>query len=92
MTVSALIRARDEVDGIGPLLDELRRQTLPVEVVVIDSGSTDGTVASARARGVEPLHLEPGSFPARAAGAGARGDARVVARAARPRLAAAGPP
>ena len=63
MTVSALIRARDEVDGIGPLLDELRRQTLPVEVVVIDSGSTDGTVASARARGVEPLHLEPGSFP-----------------------------
>ena len=62
MTVSALIRARDEVDGIGPLLDELRRQTLPVELVVIDSGSTDGTVASARGRGVEPLHLEPGAF------------------------------
>ena len=37
MTVSALIRARDEVDGIGPLLDELRRQTLPVELVVRDS-------------------------------------------------------
>jgi rhamnosyltransferase len=62
VTISALIRARDEVDGIGPLLDELRRQTLPVEVVVIDSGSTDGTVPSARARGVEPLHLEPGAF------------------------------
>ena len=62
MTVSALIRARDEVAGIRPLLDRLRGQSVPVEVVVIDSGSTDGTVEAVRSRGVEPLRMEAAAF------------------------------
>ena len=46
MSVSALVRARDEVAGVGALLDRLRAQTVPVEVVVIDSGPADGTLAA----------------------------------------------
>ena len=54
VTVSALIRAREELEGIGALLDRLRAQTVPVEPVV-NSGSTDGTLAAVRSRGIELL-------------------------------------
>lgn len=59
MSVSALVRARGEVARIGALLDRLDAQTVPVEVVVIDSGSTDRTLEAVRARGVEPLWCGP---------------------------------
>ena len=62
MTVSALVRARDEVAGIGPLIDALRSQTEPVEVIVIDSGSTDGTLEAVAQRGIEPLAIAPSAF------------------------------
>jgi rhamnosyltransferase len=62
VSISALIRARDEVGGIGPLLDRLQAQTEPVEIVVVDSGSTDGTLEAVRARGVAPLLLAPDHF------------------------------
>jgi glycosyltransferase involved in cell wall biosynthesis len=62
VSVSALVRARDEVAGIGALLDRLHAKTVPVEVVVTDSGSTDGTLAAVRARGVEPVTIAPGDF------------------------------
>jgi glycosyltransferase involved in cell wall biosynthesis len=61
VTVSALIRAREEVEGIGPLLDRLRAQTVPVEPVV-NSGSTDGTLAAVRSRGIEPLLVDANAF------------------------------
>jgi len=82
VSVSALVRARNEVAGIGALLDRLRVQTVPVEVVVIDSGSTDGTLQAVRARGIEPLTMAPDEFTyGRAlnrAAAAARGDVLVA--------------
>ncbi len=50
MRVSVVIRVRDEVASIGAVLDALAAQTLPHEVVLVDSGSRDGTLGIARAR------------------------------------------
>lgn len=60
--LSALVRCRDEERGIGPLVDRLREQTVAVEVVAIDSGSRDGTLAELARRGVEPLRIAPEEF------------------------------
>ena len=48
--VSVVIRARDEAAAIGGVLDRLADQTLPPEVIVVDSGSTDGTLEEVRRR------------------------------------------
>jgi rhamnosyltransferase len=60
--ISALVRARNEAAGIGRLIDSLRSQTAPVEIVVIDSGSTDGTIEALQARAIEPLAIAPDEF------------------------------
>lgn len=62
--LSALIRCRDEEWGIGRLIDGLRAQTIAdsIEIVVIDSGSRDGTVAEVRRRGLDPLQIRPEEF------------------------------
>jgi len=41
---SVVVRAKNEARGIERTFKALRRQTVPVEIVVVDSGSTDGTV------------------------------------------------
>jgi rhamnosyltransferase len=46
--VSALVRTKDKADTVAATLAGLRAQSEPVEIVVIDSGSTDGTVEIAR--------------------------------------------
>jgi rhamnosyltransferase len=45
---SVVVRAKDEARDIERTFKALRRQTVPVEIVVVDSGSTDGTVELAR--------------------------------------------
>ena len=45
---SVIIRAKDKADTIGLTLRALRGQTRAVEIVVVDSGSTDGTLEIAR--------------------------------------------
>jgi rhamnosyltransferase len=62
--LTALIRCRDEERGIGPLIDDLQAQTIAdlIEVVVIDSGSRDGTVEQVRGRGIEPVQISPEEF------------------------------
>lgn len=45
---SVIVRSRNEVRTIESVLSSLRRQTVPVEVIVVDSGSTDGTTEVAR--------------------------------------------
>jgi rhamnosyltransferase len=62
--LTALIRCRDEECGIGRLIDGLRAQTLgdAIEIVVVDSGSRDGTVEEIRRRGIEPIQIPPGEF------------------------------
>jgi glycosyltransferase involved in cell wall biosynthesis len=82
VSVSALMRARNEVAGMGALLDRLQARTVPVEVVVIDSGSTDGTFEAVRARGVEPLTIAAGGPHARRSALRARLDPRPAAMVA----------
>lgn len=62
--LSALVRCRDEVRGIGRLIDGLRAQTVgnSIEIVVVDSGSRDGTLEEVRRRGVEPIEISPAEF------------------------------
>ncbi|GAA3172072.1 glycosyltransferase [Blastococcus jejuensis] len=45
--ISVIVRAKDKVDTIGETLAALRRQSVAAEVIVVDSGSTDGTLAVA---------------------------------------------
>jgi glycosyltransferase involved in cell wall biosynthesis len=62
--LTALIRCRDEERDIGQLIDMLRSQTISdaIQIVVIDSGSRDGTLAEVRRRGVEPLQIRREEF------------------------------
>ncbi|MEA2411967.1 MAG: hypothetical protein QOC77_2528, partial [Thermoleophilaceae bacterium] len=61
---SVVIRAKDEAASIGRLLDILRAQTIAdrLELIVVDSGSADATIAIARERGVEPIEIPAASF------------------------------
>ena len=59
-TVSVIIPARNEARTIGRLVTELRQQAADgwrVEVVLVDDGSTDETVAVARAAGARVVEL-----------------------------------
>lgn len=62
--LTALIRCRDEERGIGSLIDGLRAQTIAgsIEIVVIDSGSRDGTVEQVRRRDIDPVQIPPEEF------------------------------
>jgi len=61
--ISVVIRCHDEERHIGNLLDALARQTLrPVEVVAVDSGSTDGTLAIVSRHGVRLVRIAPEAF------------------------------
>lgn len=60
--ISFLVRCRDEAHAIGALLDVLAQQTVRGEVVVVDSGSVDGTLEEVRARGIEPIEIAPREF------------------------------
>ena len=43
-TASVIVRAKNEAGTIGQALSLLRSQTVPAEIIVVDSGSTDGTL------------------------------------------------
>ncbi len=61
--VSAVIRAYNEAQHIGRLLEGLRQQTVrPDEIIVVDSGSTDDTVAIAQAAGCSIVHIDKSEF------------------------------
>ncbi len=66
MKVSVVATVKDAAPLIGQFLDSLRRQTRqPDEVVIVDGGSTDGTLERLRAvDGIVTLH-EPGANIAR---------------------------
>jgi rhamnosyltransferase len=60
---SLVIRAFNEERHIGRLLVGVQNQTVrPVEVILVDSGSTDATLAIASQYAVRILHIKPASF------------------------------
>ncbi|MDX6217180.1 MAG: hypothetical protein QOG99_2764 [Frankiales bacterium] len=62
-TTSVVIRCLNEEAHIGRLLTGLMRQrTRPGQIVVVDSGSTDGTLDIARRFPVEVVHIAPEEF------------------------------
>lgn len=61
--VSAVIRAYNEGKYIGRLLRGLEKQTLQLdEIILVDSGSTDDTVAIAEAAGCKIVHIAKNEF------------------------------
>ena len=63
MNCSIVIRAYNEEKHIGRLLEGIQRQTLKdVEVVLVDSGSTDSTVSIAGSFGAKVVHIRPEEF------------------------------
>jgi glycosyltransferase involved in cell wall biosynthesis/GT2 family glycosyltransferase len=60
-TVSVVIPVKDGAESLGRLLEGLRREH-PDEVLVVDSGSGDGSPELARAGGAEVLSIAPEAF------------------------------
>lgn len=62
--VSVVVRTLNEARHLPALLDGIARQTLPsrAEVVVVDSGSTDGTLQIARDRADKVVEIPPRDF------------------------------
>jgi glycosyltransferase involved in cell wall biosynthesis len=60
---SIIIRAYNEERHIGRLLDGIQQQKVPeVQIILVDSGSTDGTVSIAQRYGAEVVHIRPQEF------------------------------
>ncbi|MFQ1003235.1 glycosyltransferase [Modestobacter sp. SSW1-42] len=60
--ISVIVRARDKVGTIGATLESLRRQTVPAEIIVVDSGSTDGTLELANRWADQVIEIPPAEF------------------------------
>jgi glycosyltransferase involved in cell wall biosynthesis len=62
-SVAVIIRCRNEEAHIGRLLTGIARQThQPSEIIIVDSGSTDATLAIAGAFPVKIVQIEPEDF------------------------------
>ncbi|HPO57683.1 MAG TPA: glycosyltransferase family A protein, partial [Anaerolineaceae bacterium] len=60
---SIVIRAYNEEKHIGRLLDGIMQQTVKdVQIILVDSGSTDATMAIARRYPVEVVTIRPQEF------------------------------
>jgi rhamnosyltransferase len=63
MNCSIVIRAYNEENHIGRLLEGIRQQTLnDVEIILVDSGSTDGTVPIAESFGARIVQIPSVEF------------------------------
>ena len=64
MLVSVIIRTLNEQQYLGELLDAVGTQNtvFDVEVILVDSGSTDSTLPIAEAAGCRIVHVDPSQF------------------------------
>lgn len=63
LKTSVVIRALNEEKHLPALFDGLEEQSRrPDEIILVDSGSDDATVAIAEARGAQILHIAPEDF------------------------------
>jgi rhamnosyltransferase len=63
MNCSIVIRAYNEAQHLPRLLEGIRQQTVrDVEIILVDSGSTDDTVGIAESYGVQILHISSADF------------------------------
>jgi len=63
MNCSIVIRAYNEEKHIGRLLEGIRQQTVKdVEIILVDSGSTDQTVSVAESYGARLVHIPSDEF------------------------------
>jgi glycosyltransferase involved in cell wall biosynthesis len=63
MNCSIVIRAYNEARHLPRLLEGIAHQTIKdVEVILVDSGSTDETVSIAQAHGAVIVHIDPREF------------------------------
>jgi len=62
MRATVLVRAKNEAADIGRTLDLVRGQTMECELIVVDSGSTDGTPGLARERGATIISIAAEEF------------------------------
>ncbi len=63
MKCSLVIRAYNEEKHIGRLLEGIQQQTIrDVEIILVDSGSTDGTVSVAESFGARLVHIPSAEF------------------------------
>lgn len=63
MSCSIVIRAYNEEKHIGRLLEGIRQQTIKdVEIILVDSGSTDGTVSVAESFGARIVRIPSSEF------------------------------
>jgi glycosyltransferase involved in cell wall biosynthesis len=61
-SASVIVRARDEEARIEAALRSLRSQSIVPQIIVVDSGSTDRTVAIAARYADELVRIEPAEF------------------------------
>ena len=61
-SISVIVRCRDKADTIAATLACIREQSEPAEIVVVDSGSTDGTLDIARRRADVIVEIAPDDF------------------------------
>ena len=63
MNCSIVIRAYNEEKHIGRLLEGIRHQTLKdVEIILVDSGSTDSTITIAESFDARIIHIRSEEF------------------------------
>lgn len=63
MNCSIIIRAYNEDKHIGRLFEGIKQQTVKdVDVILVDSGSTDSTVAVAESHGARVVHIPSAEF------------------------------
>ncbi|GAB4502654.1 MAG: glycosyltransferase [Anaerolineales bacterium] len=63
MSCSLVIRAYNEARHLPRLLEGVKQQTIrDVEIILVDSGSTDGTVRIAESYGAKIVHIAPADF------------------------------